>query len=238
MWTFFRHPHAVSPTIEVAPPRSARSGKLSSVTAKVAGQKVWFASRDIELVPAPEAFGAAFLVPALAARRALHLKASVCDIWADHLPPLTAACQQLWYPEGPAPHVVPIVKQGTQPTDTALCFSGGVDAFHTLLASGRQVDRLVYVVGYDVKLRERRRAAAVIQLVRAVAAARGIRAVVIRTNLRRHPLLRATPWLRAFGGALGAIGHLIGNETGRLLMSSDGLGFSHPAVGSLPDIDW
>ena len=47
-------------------------------------------------------------------------------------------------------------------------------------------------------------------LLRAVAAETGRRGVVITTNLRRHPLLKATPWLRAFGGPLAAVGHLLG----------------------------
>jgi len=120
---------------------------------------------------------------------------------------------------------------------TALCFSGGVDAFHTLLAADQQIDTLVYVIGYDVSHRDRRRAASVTALLRTVAAETGRRSVVVTTNLRRHPLLKATPWLRAFGGPLAAVGHLLGPATGRILLSSDGLGFEHPEVGSRPSTD-
>ena len=237
MWSFFQGPAAVRTTVEVAPPRHSVSRGMSSVAATVDGRKVWFASRDIDLAPAPEAFGAAFLVPALHASRSLHIQAPVCDTWAGNLQALTRAFQRLWYPHARATHVLPVVRHAARPTGTALCFSGGVDAFYTLLAAGRQIDTLVYAVGYDVKLRERRRAAAVTRLVRDVAADRGIRAVAIHTNLRRHPLQRSTPWALSYGGALAAIGHLIGNKAGRLLTSSDGLGFTHPQVGSRPDTD-
>lgn len=237
MWPFIHQPFATGPTVEVAAPRHTVTRGLSKVTASVDGRRVWFASRDVDLAPAPEAFGAAFLVPALQASRSLHIEAPACDIWAENLRALTRAFQQLWYPHARAAHVLPVVRHAAQPTGTALCFSGGVDAFYTLLAGGMKIDTLAYVVGYDVRLRERSRAAGVTWLVRDVAADRGIRAVIIRTNLRRHPLHKSTPWLRTFGGALAAIGHLLGAEAGRLLTSSDGLGHAHPEVGSRPDTD-
>jgi hypothetical protein len=232
MWPFIRTREAIA-TIEVEPPR--RDGHR--VTARIDGRAVSFSSRDIDLAPAPEAFGSAFLVSAMHAGRSLRLQAPVCDIWAGHLAPLTAAFAGLWYADAPPPLVTPIAHAGAGSTSTALCFSGGVDAFHTLLQGGVPVHRLVYVVGYDVKLRERQRAEAVAHLVRDVASSLGIRSAIITTDLRRHPLHKSTPWLRTFGGALAAIGHLLGAEAGRLLTSSDGLGHAHPEVGSRPDTD-
>jgi hypothetical protein len=232
MWPFIRT-RAAFPTIEVEPPR--RDGHR--VTARIDGRTASFSSRDIDLAPAPEAFCSAFLVPAMHARRVLRLQSPACDVWAGNLTPLTEAFARLWYDDAQPPLVTPIARTTAGSTATALCFSGGVDAFYTLLQAGLPVDRLVYVVGYDVKLRERQRAEAVTHLVRDVAASLGIRSAIIATNLRRHPLHKATPWLRAFGGALAAIGHLLGAEAGRLLTSSDGLGHAHPEVGSRPDTD-
>lgn len=220
-------------TVEVGRPR--RDGR--HVSAQVDGRTVFFASRDSVLAPAAEAFGSALLVPAMHAGRALRLEAPVCDVWARNLAPLAAAFTGLWYPDAPPPLVMPIIRAAADTTATALCFSGGVDAFYTLLRGGQPVEKLVYVVGYDVKPRERRRAAAVERLVREVAAGIGIRPVIITTNLRRHPLHKAAPWLRSFGGALAAVGHLLGDDAGRLLTSSDGLGQAHPDVGSQPDTD-
>jgi len=207
------------------------------VTATIDGRETWFTSRDIDLVPAPEAFGSAFLVPALHAGRTLRLQTPVCDVWAGNLAPLTKAFAELWYADAQAPLVTPIVREPAGTPATALCFSGGVDAFYTLLHGGLSVHRLVYVIGYDVKVRERKRAQAVNSLVRDVAASLGIRSAIIATNLRRHPLHKSTPWLRSFGGALAAVGHLLGAEASRLLTSSDGLGRAHAQVGSRPDTD-
>ncbi|NDC53032.1 MAG: hypothetical protein EBZ74_01785, partial [Planctomycetia bacterium] len=234
MWPFDHGTIPGSRDIEVAAAR--REGRR--VAADIAGRSVWFESDDVGLEPAPEAFAAGFLVPAMHAGRLLTVRSGVCDTWAARLPRLVTAFRHLWYPDAPGAHALPAGRPGPHGSGTALCFSGGVDAFHTLLAAGRRIDVLAYVVGYDVKLRERRRASAVARLLGEVAAETGTRPVVIRTNLRRHPLHRAAPWLRSFGGALAAAGHLLSPVVARLLISSDGLGCEDPEVGARAATDW
>lgn len=202
------------------------------MTADVDGRSVWFESNDATLVAATEAFGTSLIVPAMHAGRPLHLEGTVCETWAMNLRPLGDALRGLWYPDAAQPHAVPERRHVAPSPVTALCFTGGVDAFYTYFESRHRIDLLAYVVGYDVKLRQRRRAAEVTRMVRAIAAETGRRGIVIRTNLRRHPLTRAAPWVRAFGGGMAAVGHLLAGEAGRLLISGDGLGFEHPEVGS------
>ena len=235
MWLPFISTSAEAVT--VGPPALRALPAAQSVVARVAGRRLWFASADAPLAASAEAFGTALLVPALHAGRQLALRTAACPIWVGNLAPLTAAFRDLWYPAAPAPHVA--AGSGAPPAaaGTALCFSGGVDAFHALLAGGRRVDTLIYVAGYDVRLRDTARLAAVERLLRDVATAHGARAVVVRTNLRRHPLVRATPWLREFGAALAAVGHVLTPTVGRLLIASDGLGFEHPDVGARPGTD-
>jgi hypothetical protein len=228
--------------VDVTVPQAADRRGRHRVAAVVDGRRVWFESADLRLAAASEAFGAALLVPALHAGRPLRLAGPVCAEWATNLARLTDEFRRLWYPAAPRPLTVPAATHraaavADQPRSAALCFSGGVDAFHTLLASGHAIGRLVYAVGYDVPLHRRRRAAAVAAMVRAVATETGRGTVVITTNLRRHPLLKSTPWLRAFGGPLAALGHLLGPAVGRILLASDGLGFEHPEVGSRPSTD-
>ena len=243
MWRLPFHTGATQ-AIDVSPPRCVSSRNGHRVEATVDGRTVWFESPDAPLATATEAFGAAIVVPALHAGRPLRLAGPVCDLWATNLARLTDAFRDLWYPAAARPLVVPIgrptdesIAAGTTTPETALCFSGGVDAFYTLLRGGSRIDRLVYGVGYDVSLRERRRAADVIALLRDVAGATACASTVIRSSLRRHPLVKRTPWLRAFGGSLAAFGHLLGPGVGRILLSSDGLGFEHPEVGSRPSTD-
>lgn len=234
--------------IDVSPPRRVSSRNSCRVEANVDGRPLWFESSDGPLAAATEAFGAALLVPALHAGRPLRLAGPVCDLWAMNLGRLTDEFRKLWYPAAPRPLVVPAgrcadspvatsLAAGSTAVATALCFSGGVDAFYTLLRGASPIERLVYGVGYDVALRQRRRAADVTALLRTVASETACESAVIRTNLRRHPLVKRTPWLRAFGGSFAACGHLLGAGIGRLLLSSDGLGFEHPEVGSRPSTD-
>jgi hypothetical protein len=237
--------------IDVALPSACRHGPGHRAVAMVDGHAVWFDSTEWPLAAASEAFGAAFLVPALHAGRPLRLAGPVCGQWAVNLARLTDEFRRLWYPAAPRPLVVPERRTASVQRDAAeaegpadqaappaaLCFSGGVDAFHALLASSHDAETLVTVVGYDVRLRDRQRATAVTAMAREVAAETGSRAVVVSTNLRRHPLLKRTPWLRAFGGPLAALGHMLAPAVGRILVASDGLGFEHPEVGSRPSTD-
>ena len=228
--------------VEVTVPQVAGFRGRQRVSALVDGRSVWFESIDVRLAAASEAFGAALLVPALHAGRPLRLAGPVCEEWATNFARLTNEFRRLWYPAAPRPLTVPAATHqaaavADQARSAALCFSGGVNAFHTLLASRCDIATLVYAVGYDVPLHRQRRAAAVAAMVRAVAAETGCGSAAITTNLRRHPLLKATPWLRAFGGPLAALGHLLGPDVGRILLAGDGLGFEHPEVGSRPSTD-
>ena len=235
MWPLFMTGDAGP--VRVGPPvRRARASR-ERVAARVAGRRIWFESADAPLAAAAEVFGTALLVPAMNAGRSLVMRQAACAVWVGNLAPLAAAFRDLWYPAAPAPRVAVGGDAPPAAAGTALCFSGGVDAFHALLAGGRPIDTLVYVAGYDVRLRDTARLVAVERLLRDVAAARGARAVVVRTNLRRHPLVRATPWLREFGAALAAVGHALTPTVGRLLIASDGLGFEHPEVGARPGTD-
>ena len=223
--------------IDVTAPRSGLRRGRHFVTAVVDGRRIWFDSADQPLAAATEAFGAALLVPAMHAGRPLRLAGPACDQWAANLQRLTDAFRTLWYPAAPRPLVDPAATVAPTAASTAICFSGGVDAFHALLRSARRIDTLACMVGYDVRLRDRRRARAVGTLVREVAVEVGCRSVIMATNLRRHPLVKQAPWLRAFGGPLAAIGHLLAPGTNRIVLASDGLGFEHPEVGSRPSTD-
>ena len=235
MWPLFMTGDAGS--VHVGPLVRRAHASRECVAARVAGRRIWFESADAPLAAAAEVLGTALLVPAMHAGRSLVMRQAACPVWVGNLAPLAAAFRELWYPAAPAPRVTVRGEAPPAAAGTALCFSGGVDAFHALRAGGRPVDTLVYVAGYDVRLRDTSRLVAVERLLRDVAAAHGARAVVVRTNLRRHPLVRATPWLREFGAALAAVGHALSPTVSRLLIASDGLGFEHPEVGARPGTD-
>jgi hypothetical protein len=101
-----------------------------------------------------------------------------------------------------------------------LCFTLGVDSFHTLLRSGYEVDRLVIAHGYDIPLGDEPRMQAVRVALGEVCAARGCEPLVLRTNLREHPVGLTMDWERGHGGPVAALGHAACAELGELLIAA------------------
>jgi hypothetical protein len=210
--------------VRVGGGRSAASNGASRACADVNGRELFFDSPDLALSALPELFATA-LLPAVTQRRwKLRMTEPLDPEW------LTGAQEILevwagWWQTPAALDDVLEAPRGSPSEDPAgervgLCFSGGLDAFHTLLCSGRAIDDLVFAHGYDIPIDEQRRFAAAEGSVRAVAAAVGARAVIVRTNLRRRRPFKGAGWGRTHGGALAALGHACTRELGELLISS------------------
>lgn len=209
--------------------RSANRGGISRVSADVDGSELWFESAEVALRASSEAFVSALLVAAAAQERQLVATDPVAADFAANLPRVLDVTARWWDYARLLPKLDTVaapcrqrLKRATAQArrGAALCFSGGVDSFFSLLAAGREVDALVFVHGFDVKLDDRRRAAAIEDDVRAVAGEVGAHAVFVRTNIREHPTFRAAPWPNTHGGALAAIGHLLTEGWSTLLISA------------------
>lgn len=202
-------------------PVAERTGTTWRVTAPVDGMDVWFESEELDLTPAPEALVSAFLIPSLAARRRLVSEAPLAADFASHLPGVMELTRRWWrYPAlqpGTPSATAPACERGPA---VALCFSGGVDSFHTLLRGPRKPNQLVLAHGFDVRLTDAGRIGQMREMTSHVAEATGATAAVVRTNLRQHPLYRSERWGRDHGGALAAIGHLLPASVGHLVISS------------------
>ncbi|HKT06841.1 MAG TPA: hypothetical protein VJR24_03005 [Gemmatimonadaceae bacterium] len=196
----------------------------SRVSAVVGDSEVWFESDDVALRPSVEAFVSAFLIPSAARGLRLEATGAADTAFAASLPKVLDITRRWWG------YGVALPRLDTATVDpnphspaagrTALCFGGGVDSFYTLLASGRRVDDLVFVHGFDMPLTDLARAAAVEETLREIAGVLGARAIVIRTNLRTHAPFRAASWDRTHGGALAAVGHLLADESATMLISA------------------
>jgi len=208
--------------VRVSNVRAVRSGRVSRVEADVDGRTLWYESTDVPLRPAPEGFGSALLPPTLHRGRRLRIDGPVDATWHGNVERLLPIYRRWWgYPEK-MPAVEELVEEdASRGTATALCFTGGVDSFHTLLEYGDPIDRLVFVHGFDVPLADTVRADAFERSLREVAAAVGARAIVVRTNHRLHPASgRSILWERVHGGALAGVGHLLAGDVGTLVLSS------------------
>jgi hypothetical protein len=200
--------------VRIGPVTASRAERAWRVAADVDGVPVWFESPDVPLRAAPEAPGSAFLLPALHQRARLALADPVDPAWLANLDGLLAIFHRWWRTPVWSPEARPASAppNAAAPGATALFFSGGVDSFYSLLKSGETVDALVSVQGFDVPLADAVRWEGVETTLRAVAAGRGLRAIVVRTNLREHPLFAGIPWERSHGGALAGVAHALDLE--------------------------
>ncbi len=210
--------------VEVGEPRVERIGGTSRVSARIGDVEIYFESDDLELQAPPELFASA-LLPAVV-QRGLRMRIDepldplwlagverILPIWAGWWGTAARLDEVLDAPRGQATN-------RPRPERAGLCFSGGLDAFHTLLRSGRRIDDLVFAHGYDIRLDDERRFAAAEASVREVAAETGTRALIVRTNLRLQRPFKGSGWGRTHGGALAALGHACRGELGELVISS------------------
>jgi hypothetical protein len=208
MWFWQRSKSA----LRIAPPVRRVTGRGGRVSALIDGRGIWFESADTKLAASAEAFGSLMLIPALHARRPLVIVPPVCGVWAANTRQIVPLVSSWWGYDPVLPRVTEIAPGVSPGGSTALCFSGGVDSFFTLLRGTRPVDVLVCAIGYDLKLRDTRRRARVEHSVRAVAAEMDLWAWLLASNLRQHRTMRAVPWERSHGGVLAALGHVLGGK--------------------------
>ncbi|HYV38074.1 MAG TPA: hypothetical protein VE988_20480 [Gemmataceae bacterium] len=221
---------------KVSRPQWQQTNHGQRVSAVIGGHLIWFESSDIALTPAPEAFAQVMLIPALHQRRRLKIDSPLDAAWLANVEKVTKVFSSWWdYPasipiDGASannvarPHLPKrpegcIAQMGPDPIvgrNAALCFSGGIDSFFSLLRGSAQFDNLIFVHGFDIRLDDATRMQAMASTLCQVASATGKRLIIVRTNLREHPLFRSTPWERTHGAALAAIGHLLAPEIRQL----------------------
>jgi hypothetical protein len=190
------------------------------VVADVGGEPLWFESADVALDDGPEAPASATLLAAASGGQGLSISGPVSRIWLENSSRLLEIAAEWWdlplvRPEGPT-----LEQPRERSPGVALCFTGGVDSFHTLLCSRSTPDVLAFVQGYDIALGDHPRMDEWEPAFRDVATRVGSRSVVIRSNLRSHPVHAGRHWPIVHGGALAAVGHLLGEAVGTLLISS------------------
>ena len=186
------------------------------------------------LLAVPEAVGSAFLFAAAAASRDLALPDPVDPRWRAGAGEAAALARRWWGWRIPAVRG-PEGVAGPPGQGVALCFTGGIDSFYSLLRADERPTELVFAVGYDVPLEDHVRRDALLPHLRAVADGVSLPLTVVETDLRRHPLFAAASWERTHGGAMAALGHLTGVAT--LQISASATPGTEWPWGSHPDLD-
>jgi hypothetical protein len=190
------------------------------VEASVEGFPVFFESSDFEPAPSVEAFAGPFVLAALEERAVLRLDEPPSATWLENARALTALYRRWWGYSGPDPFegVEARPDERSPRPEGGQCFSGGIDSFYTLRTSPHRRDVLVALHGFDIALADDRRMDAFTPSLRTIAASSGRRAVVVRTSIRRHPLLRRLSWDREHGAVLAAAGHVLSDTIGSLVI--------------------
>jgi hypothetical protein len=217
-------------------------GYGSGVALDLDGTPVWFASRDVELTPGPEAAACLVAYPCIATGRPLRFSGQQPD--DAFLASVRGATDLMagWWDLAPletlvAPGCPPPPPAPPRASSTALFFSGGLDSYYSLFHFPG-VDTLVFVIGYDIRLASPAAAEPMIARFRRLAADRGQRLVTVATNLRDHPLLGAQRWARYCGAPQMVISHLLAREASTFVVSSSHHGSHRVPWGSNPDLDW
>lgn len=204
----------------IGAPRIESRSTTSRVSCSVDGEDVWFESDDVRLIPSIESFAGTMLVPALEANARLHVETPVNADWFENQKTLFSIYRHWWFPDRTFPFHAP-----TRPSSvdalgpmTGSCFTGGVDSFHTLLKNQKRIDALVFVHGYDIPFDDGIRFHAFERSMKEVAAAVGKKAIVVRSNLRKHHIFGPADWIKTHGAAIAAGTHVVSGTVGRLLI--------------------
>jgi len=193
---------------------------VSRISVEIAGERLWFESDDIELKPAAEGFASAILVPALRKKRNMVIEAAVDERWLLNIYCAMKQFGKWWkYRRISISATQGINTPCEKGLKTALCFSGGVDSFYSLLCCGHHIDYLVFIHGYDISLKDADRLNAYLPSLKAIAKETGTRLIIIRTNIREHNFFRSVSWMRSFGGALAAVSYFMA-DIGKFIISA------------------
>ncbi len=115
--------------------------------------------------------------------------------------------------------VVTTADRAVQGNETAVFFSGGVDSFHAVQKHRDDIDRLVYVEGFDVPAHKPSLERRVRTSLRHAAELLELPLTILRTDLRlwSEPLVG---WHMYHGAALATAAHLLRNEVDRVIIPS------------------
>lgn len=224
----------------VGPTRRTHDDGWDGIEVDVDGRPVRFEVLGNQPADRVEAVLTALVPAALAAGAELSTERPVDRGWLEGVGRASDLMASWWGHAPTAPVAAPSARSGEahrQAFGVGLCFTSGVDSFWALLRGGHDPTHLVYVIGYDVDHDDVERVQEQVAAVRAVAQAKGLTPVFVRTDLRHHPHAAAVSWERLHGAALAAVGLLLADVIGRLVIPPSYASGRLVPWGSRPDLD-
>jgi len=172
------------------------------------------------LILPPEALANALMIPAMKASRTPHME-TADELGLANDEKAQAILSDWWSWPVRLPRVKHVTTlSATRSNRVGLAFRLGVDSFHSLFFADPSPEVLMMVGGFDAPLDRGDILSAMAASTREVAGNLGIDWMMIRTNLRRHRLLRSASWDDTQGGTLAAVGMVASAYFGTLVLSS------------------
>lgn len=226
------------------PVTKERVNSTYRISTTVEGYPIWFESDDIELQVSVEAFAGIFLLPALHHQAQLRIEEPVDRQWLANLRKLTEIYSSWWGYNSSFPIIVAEtvtsnqhITENSNDLVLGLCFTGGVDSFYSLLEYPAPTDFLIFAHGYDIPLNDWPRLEDYRRSLQIIATRSNKTAVIIRTNLREHPLFKSVSWERTHGSALAALGLILSSDLDALVIPPSFASTRLCPWGSHPETD-
>jgi hypothetical protein len=220
--------------IAISEPRLDRAGPdLWRVVGTVAGTEVYFESTT-PLSARSESLVCPFLMPAMALHADLEVDGALDPDFLQNLGSFRRRASE-WWPELSAGEVRSRIEAAPAPApDAGVFYTGGIDSSYVLQQLHPKLRYAVFVEGFDIKLTNTEQLRFAEETLGATAAACGVEFLVVRTNLRAHPLSTIVRWGKNHIGPLAAIAHALGQRVHTMYVAASDV---PPPHGSAPDLD-
>jgi hypothetical protein len=236
----FHLPHSKRPCVKIGLGRTGDDGEVSYALSIVGRpHEVFFRSSDVTLYPGVEPLLVLALLPAMRVGADLLPAQPISEDLSANLVRFMEIFGR-WFKDFRTIDILGERGDPGRPRTNARVgafFSGGVDSFYTLYRHQNEITDLVYVHGFDVRLKDHVRRKAVSDMCRAVADRFGKGLVEVETNAKS--MVRPySKWGRhAFGAVLACVGHILSSEFSKIYIASSVHQDALFPWGSHPDTD-
>jgi len=223
-----------SKIISLPQPHLACAGPtLWRVEANVEGIDL-FIEAPIPLLPRAESLVCPFLFPAMLEHADLEVAGTLDSTFQKNLVFVRNRATE-WWPELGAGEVhAPLGSGAKRGTRAGFFFTGGIDSSYVLQQLHPQLRYAVFVEGFDIGLWDRERLDKARAWLKTTTEKCGMELVVVRTNLREHPLFSKVSWEITHVAALAAVAHALGEHVDRMHIAASDVA---PPWGSAPELD-
>ena len=221
-------------TLAIPEPKLEMAGPdLWRLTASVDGSEVFFEA-SVPLSPRPEVLVCPFLLPTMSRGMDMEVAGVLSAGFLENLKFVRHRAME-WWPELSAGNVRACIGPPAPPAPHAAVFyTGGVDSSYVLQQLHSRLRYAIFVEGFDVSLKDLPRLQGVREWLGKTTRVCGVELLVVRTNLREHPLFREVGWEISHIAALAAIAHALGQHVHTMYIAASDV---EPPWGSAPDLD-